>query len=618
LPRRIHWGTPGRSKHYLQPRRAYVLVLPALGLGALAVAALLGGHFAGLRGPVSPGSLISAHAAVESRCQECHAPRSGASNFRCQRCHDPAGAGRLANAAHVLFGSRDAKKAGAAPNLACARCHVEHRGRASELATVDQAHCVGCHFRGLPAHPEFAVLRSPTRELPGLRFGHARHVQELVKQQGIAERETCLRCHELTPPTRGRDLEPVGFDRHCASCHAREGSIGVVDPVPVEDALPLAEIAALGVKGEWLQREQEFETGRGKVGKTTVVHRDPWVLWSLSRLRREVEPAAHAAERGALLARLSQLRRRLVLAEPLASLEKDGLEQRAAALDLEILGLETRLAAQAGAADAGSGLSRIEEVAAAAQASRESAALGESARLRSEAQPLLGKPVAGAALPAEDFEERRRELLAALDAVESADAELRPRAEDLRRRLLALTPGDTGGALLARALEQRRAERERVADEVRLRDAGSGPPAAALLLSQQRLIQEAIQQTQVRLDEIGSAPGPKREPTPDELERKQESLEIVASPCTKCHVLAGGALARVAAARPVLVRGRFVHQPHLQAEADCLRCHPGVDKSKASQDLNLAGIELCRECHRMGAVRQDCQACHRYHPPAVP
>src|SRR4030095_12800838 len=108
----------------------------------------------------------------------------------------------------------------------------------------------------------------------------------------------------------------------CASCHAKEGSVGAVDPISQDDALPPAQISALGVKGDWLLRTSEYERARGKIGKPAVRHRDPWVVWNINRLRREVEPAAYAVERGALLGRLSQLRRRLVLAAPLAALDE--------------------------------------------------------------------------------------------------------------------------------------------------------------------------------------------------------------------------------------------------------------------------------------------------------
>src|SRR6185295_2413671 len=48
MPRQVSWGTPGRSKHYVFPRKAYALLglalMAAAGLGVL----LLGSHVVGL------------------------------------------------------------------------------------------------------------------------------------------------------------------------------------------------------------------------------------------------------------------------------------------------------------------------------------------------------------------------------------------------------------------------------------------------------------------------------------------------------------------------------------------------------------------------------------------
>jgi len=131
---------------------------------------LAGAHFVGARGTLSPGSVTSHHMSIEVSCQQCHTPRQGVANVRCQRCHDPASGGRLTNAAHVFFGSGDPRKAAAAPDLACARCHVEHRGRRAMLSAVEDVQCASCHFSSLGGHPEFAVLRATTQEAPGLNF----------------------------------------------------------------------------------------------------------------------------------------------------------------------------------------------------------------------------------------------------------------------------------------------------------------------------------------------------------------------------------------------------------------------------------------------------------------
>lgn len=593
MPRQVSWGTPGRSEHYLKPRPPHFLFWLSLALaGALALVLLLPLLF-GLRGPVAPGSVTSAHAVVETRCQECHAGATlGASNLRCQRCHDPSGAGRLTQQAHVLFGSRDPKKAAASESRRCAACHVEHRGRATRLSAVDEGHCLRCHFSSLRTHPEFAVLRTPSREIPGIKFSHERHIKELLKTLPSAA-QTCARCHE----PQGRDLAPISFDRHCASCHAREGSVGPVDPVPLEDAAPAA--------GEG------FSVGRGRVSRPATSHRDPWVSASLRRLRLALDPEGYAAERGALLARLSQLRRRLALAAPLAVLDEAGLKARQAALENEIAGVESRLAGQAGAVQPPA--ARLADVAAAVALAGDPALAGEARALDAEARRLPAAATTAASV--EEHEARRREMLAALDAVDSADPSLRGRAEDLRRRVVSLGPGEEAAAILARVRDQRKAELARLQDELELRRHGAALPISASTAGQGREIAAAIREVEERLKELPAAA-----PVAlgaEERERKRQSLEVIALPCAKCHLIENGAVARVRAARPVLVGANFAHKPHL-LQADCARCHPGIEASRESKDLSFKGVQSCRDCHRAFATRQDCQLCHRYHPAAVP
>ncbi len=606
MPRGVSWGTPGRSLRYLVPRPKWALFGPALLLGGALLVVLLGLYLIGYRKPVAPGSVIGAHAGFEARCEECHTPRRGVANTRCQRCHDPAGAGRLTNAGHVLFGSGDSQKAAAAPDLACARCHVDHRGRDALLREADEANCRSCHFSGLDAHPEFAVLTRESVETPGLQFPHDRHMKEFAKQ-GVAEKEACLKCHEPT----GRDLEPVTFDRHCASCHAKDGSVGMVEPVPAKVLWAPSDLLARGGRNNF--RLDEFEESRGRIRKTSLRHKDDWVLANVRKLRRDVDPEGFAAERGALQAREGQLRRRLALAAPLAALDEEALRARETSLELEIQGLASRLAALAAAGEPASG-SRVDEIGAAAAAAGDAAARAEATKLLSDLSGV--RDATGAALPAEEYEERRKELLALLDAVESTDPALKGRAEDLRRRLLALSPGESGDSLLARARDQREAERTRVRDELALRASGIVPPSAALLASEQRAVRDALAETQARLAELDLPPAP-RPIGPEERSEREEALGVLTQACLKCHVRDGAALGRVRAARPVLVHARFIHAPHL-LQADCARCHAGVEKSQDSGELNLRGVASCRECHRPRQVTTDCRSCHLYHPAATP
>ncbi|HVH19496.1 MAG TPA: hypothetical protein VNF72_14455, partial [Myxococcota bacterium] len=181
MARGVSWGTPGRSPHYAPLRAKWTFLGPALGLVK------------------APGETL---------------PRAGVADVRCQRCHDASGAGRLTGRAHVLFGSGDPRKAAASEPRACVSCHVDHHGRGTRLAAVDQRQCGSCHFKSLSAHPEFALLRTSTPDAPGIQFPHERHMRELAKQN-VAAKDACLRCHEPEGP--GRDLSPISFARHCGS-----------------------------------------------------------------------------------------------------------------------------------------------------------------------------------------------------------------------------------------------------------------------------------------------------------------------------------------------------------------------------------------------------------------
>jgi hypothetical protein len=164
---------------------------------------------------------------------------------------------------------------------------------------------------------------------------------------------------------------------------------------------------------------------------------------------------------------------------------------------------------------------------------------------------------------------------------------------------------------------QRAASLERVRDELALRE--SGTPGTPNVLLQRDLLglQRAIEETEARLADLPPAPGGPPL-APEEQGSKLESLQTLTGVCTKCHADRLAPRFRVRAAQPELVRARFVHEPHLlPTGGDCLKCHPQVTESTLSEELNLKGVRGCQDCHRAGGSRQDCQFCHRYHPPQI-
>jgi hypothetical protein len=611
MARKPTWGTPQRAEHFPPLRPKWTLFKRAAVAGGILLAVLVASHLVGARTALSPGSVTGAHGSIDASCEQCHTTGKGVSNARCQRCHDPASGGRLTVSAHVLFGSGDAKKSAAAPDVTCARCHVEHRGRKASISAVPDAQCGQCHFGSLRKHPEFAVLRASTKEAPGMNFGHEKHISEVMKAQGVTgAAQTCAACHQRSRPRR--DFEPLSFDQHCAACHGKQGSVGTIDPVPLTDVVDLEGLKARGVAAAGAFRPEEFETSRGKVSRPTVRHRDPWVLFNLDKLRAETDPEGFTRDRGRVAARIAALERRLAASAALASLDTTALDQRAAALALESEGATRRLGALSGAGEAATGAARLDEVASILSGAGDTAGAAEVSALRKE----TGAPGPAAPLPPADFEARRQEILGLLEAVEKADPALKPRTEDLRRRLVALGPGESTADLLTRVRDQRQAALERLRDEQKLRAQGVGPPRTTLLDSERNDLQRALAAARAQLASLDLAAAPAPLPA-EERERRKETATVVAAACTKCHVLAGGTLAPVRAARPVLTRAAYLHEPHL-LQADCATCHAGIETSKVSKDLNFKGIQSCRDCHKPFEARQDCRECHRFHPKAVP
>jgi c(7)-type cytochrome triheme protein len=359
-------------------------------------------------------------------------------------------------------------------------------------------------------------------------------------------------------------------------------------------------------------KPEEFETSRGKIARPSVRHRDPWVIFNLDKLRAEGNPEAFAGERARIEARIASLERRLAASTPFAALDRAALQERATALQRESDGATQRIGALSGAGDASTGVARLQEIETGLRTT-DAGAADEVSKLKAAASASGAGP---APLPAADFEARRQEVLGLLEAVEAADPALKPRTADLRRRIVALVPGENAADLLARVRDQRQASLERLKDEMKLRDQGVSPPRAALLDADRREIQRALADARSQLASL-TAVTTTATLSDEERQKKRETAEVLAAACTKCHLLKAGAFVPVRAARPVLARARFIHEPHV-LQVDCAKCHPGIEASKVSKDLNFKGIQSCRECHRTFQASADCRECHRFHPKAVP
>ena len=235
------------------------------GIGAVAVVVAFWPSAAARVG--SPGSVSSAHATWEHRCDACHVswrPISGGRPSagwlgrplrshanRCETCHT--GTPHFADQAPE---TND-----------CASCHVEHRGREAKLTRPPDSACLSCHGKKDGTHPhatDFAKdhppFASPGRFERKLKFSHAVHlapgmalageaqarpktleyIRDATARQKFADAQRafsdkdliqldCARCHQLQSadgsagpaPLRsdGRYFAPVRFEAHCRACH---------------------------------------------------------------------------------------------------------------------------------------------------------------------------------------------------------------------------------------------------------------------------------------------------------------------------------------------------------------------------------------------------------------
>jgi hypothetical protein len=181
--------------------------------------------------------LAVAHASFNQDCARCHdvafqpvarlvsgdAARS-VSNETCNSCH---------------HGADHNPQQHFAPD--CVSCHREHRGK-PVLSHVADAHCTDCHAdlhrkdgqaptvarvtAFATDHPEFAAAAPGRLDESRLRFNHKFHLEldlKALREQGrngldkYNDRLDCAACHQ--PDAARRYMQPIKYDKHCATCH---------------------------------------------------------------------------------------------------------------------------------------------------------------------------------------------------------------------------------------------------------------------------------------------------------------------------------------------------------------------------------------------------------------
>jgi TolA-binding protein len=418
--RDLRSGTPERPAGYVQPPDRHRALRWALALagGLVVVFAVL--FAVGRRGVVSPGAVSSGHAAIGSRCAECHdvgrsallRRGSSVSDLRCERCHDPGASDRLLQTSHAARGTGITAAAHSSETIACATCHAEHRGGSDLAHAGGDRDCVSCHaFASLAKHPEFAAVAARATTGVGLLFTHDRHIAEVRKEGG----QRCEACHQPTADLSG--FEPIDFDTHCASCHTTGGAVnGETDPFDGRSLLPVP-----GSGGP-----RVAPGARSLVVVSGMAHRDQWVLDNLTRLRRIVDPEGDRADRVALQTRIASLSS-VLQTQSLSSLALTDLERLRDSL------IRDRDALAATPATAGQDAKALAEMTAAI--ARVAGTLNDAAAPPAPPTPAPESPEDVRAR----FEARKAELFALLDAVTArGNPDTTARAAALRARVQAL------------------------------------------------------------------------------------------------------------------------------------------------------------------------------------
>jgi len=234
-------------------RRILSGVFVIVGLGWLAWYAV-----AGSPKPYNAGPLGQPHHLFGQKCDACHVPQAGfqktANDQACLGCHD----GPIHQADQTF-----------APS--CASCHVEHQGTLRLASTSDRA-CTQCHadlktthgasklvsnitgFNG--SHPEFAVLRPGATDPGTIKFNHQVHLKQDLRGPNGPVQLKCAECHQLGAGDRAY-MQPVDYEKHCASCHT-------------------------------LQFDRRFSE--------SVPHKDPKIVYDFARAKLTAYIAAHPAE----------------------------------------------------------------------------------------------------------------------------------------------------------------------------------------------------------------------------------------------------------------------------------------------------------------------------------
>ncbi len=354
-------------------RRVFTTTLTGLALGVLLC--IFGGNAVIRNAVTSPGALTLQHASIYHKCETCHdravdgfdelmdSLTSAGSvaltdSDRCRACHrfgpdarrphslstdeltalTEQASKRESKGKQPLLVSLATQLAGSPMDegqLACSRCHKEHRGEFFDLTQMADAQCQICHtssFHGFSAgHPEFSEF--PYTRRTRIQFDHATHYGnhfvnfQRIMPEGRAPK-SCQTCHK--PDLSHQTLPLVDFGQACGSCHGEQLyrndaitllALPILDPVPSdENQLKI---------GEWPDGIDQRSDARIPAFMRLLLESDE--SWAeTSRMLQAAEQAGDATNRSELQVRLAWATKKLI--GDLISHGSASLERRLAAL----------------------------------------------------------------------------------------------------------------------------------------------------------------------------------------------------------------------------------------------------------------------------------------------
>jgi hypothetical protein len=126
--------------------------------------------------------------------------------------------------------------------LACSACHREHQGGQSNLTSLTDGQCQGCHqnefYSFEKGHPEFR--KYPTKRRSQIAFDHASH---FGKHFPASKKDfACAQCHTSDDGNVVQTVVP--FEQACADCH-QQGIAASADDGLALIALPTLDVDAI-------------------------------------------------------------------------------------------------------------------------------------------------------------------------------------------------------------------------------------------------------------------------------------------------------------------------------------------------------------------------------------